>query len=613
MTARERSSGWRLLLLLGLLVPAVPAPAQESASEARMRKDVTFLASDECEGRGVYTKGIDRAADYIAAEFKKAGLKPGKGDSYFQPFTINRDPATLAAPGTLVFKGPQGQTIQLAAGKDFTVQGLSGSGKVADAPLVFAGYGLTADQAKYDDYQGLDVKGKVVIALRGKPRAASHPTLITPQQSGLENKAATAQQHQAAAVLVVNDDLQFKRDGLTPFSTSAFSTNPAAVPFVQVSHATVDRIVQSGLGTGLVELEQAIHRDLKPHSAPLKGWTVSLETRVDRKIVVARNVVGVLEGSGPLANETVIVGAHYDHLGFGPFGSMAKTDEDRKKLHRGADDNGSGTTAVLELARRFGAMKNREGRRLVFMTFSGEEIFLLGSAHYCNKEPLFPLKDTVFMLNLDMVGRMRFDKTVNKDVLICEGVRTGEGFDALVDKFTAKYNFDLDKLPGSRFNSDHASFRDRGVPVLFYKTGLHVDYHRPTDTVDRLNIPGMKKIVDMAEATLLYFTTVKERPKWTPMKADEPRKGPTLGIQGSGYNPDGDGLIVISLAPDGPAAKAGLKAGDKIVLLAGREIRIPENFNRVLDTLTPGMTYEGTALRKGQPVAFKVVVEMTGK
>ena len=209
----------------------------------------------------------------------------------------------------------------------------------------------------------------------------------------------------------------------------------------------------------------------------------------------------MLEGNGPLANETVVVGAHYDHVGYGSFGSRGKKEEQGKKIHFGADDNASGTTAVMELARRFAAMKDRQGRRLVFMLFSGEELGLLGSQHY-SENPLFPLKDTVFMLNLDMVGRMVTDKSIKKDILVCEGVKTGEGFEELVDKINGKYNFQITKKSGTSPYSDHASFFRKKVPVIFYWTDTHVDYHRPSDTPDKINFPGMKKIVDMSQDLL---------------------------------------------------------------------------------------------------------------
>src|SRR5262249_33728133 len=210
--------------------------------------------------------------------------------------------------------------------------------------------------------------------------------------------------------------------------------------------SVVNSMLHSCLGSTLEEIERDIDRDMQPRSAPLKGWKATVEVNVSRQLIQVKNVVGVLDGSGPLAKETVIVGAHYDHLGYGGSGSLAP-DRKKKQIHHGADDNGSGTTSIMELARRFGQMRNREGRRLVFIAFSGEETGLLGSAHYC-KKPIFPLKDTVTMVNLDMVGRLRPDAKTKQDSLEVHGTGTSKEFSKLIDDLNKKYNFTLHKQPG---------------------------------------------------------------------------------------------------------------------------------------------------------------------
>ena len=379
----------------------------DEAIEARMRKDVTYLASEECEGRGVDTAGINKAADYIAAEFVKAGLKPGGvNGTFFQPFTIGGT-SKLEGKSTMTLKGPLGQEIELKLNDDFQVMGISGPGKVT-APLVFVGYGVTAAGIGYDDYKGQDVAGKVVLAIRRTPRFFSKELGFDgankEQHAALVNKEALAESNKAAAFVLVNDLSEAGTgDKLMAFKDIAGAA-AAGIPALQLRRTIADNILQTTLDTNLAEVEKGIERDLKPRSAPLKGWTVTIETGVKRTSVACKNIIGVVEGAGPLANETVVVGAHYDHLGYGGQGSLAKL-AGKKIMHPGADDNGSGTTTVIELVLRFGAMKDRQGRRLVFMTFSGEERGLLGSQYYCNRQPLFPLADTVAMINLDMVGR----------------------------------------------------------------------------------------------------------------------------------------------------------------------------------------------------------------
>jgi hypothetical protein len=579
-----------LIAVLGYL--GVAAHAANQAVETRMKKDITFLASDECEGRGVTTKGINLAADYIAEEFKKAGLKPANADgSYFQPFTIQGS-AKLGSPNSLVLRGPQGQEIHLKQGTDFQVIGLSGAGKVT-APLVFAGYGITAEVTKprsqdstkkttaeksifYDDYQNLDVAGKIVVLLRKSPRYENTHTPFPDNayHASLTTKVDNAERHKAAGVLIVNDRAGAKSDDrLMDFNYLSFAGS-SKLPGVHVHRLLVDRMLESALGTTLADVEQDIDRDLKPGSAPLTGWSASLETQVSRVETHAKNIVGVLEGSGPLAHETVVIGAHYDHLGYGAFGSLAKRSDQGKAIHHGADDNGSGTTMLMELARRFGKIPMRQGRRLVFMAFSGEELGLLGSAHYCSK-PLFPLAETVAMVNMDMVGRLRPDKETHKDKLIVYGTGSAKTFDKLIDSLNAKFDFQLRKVPTGMGPSDQQSFYVKKIPVFFFFTDDHPDYHRPSDTSDKINLSGMSRIADLVENLISYLESTSDRPQYVEIKASPggtPRMtGPRLGIMPS-YGDDKEGVLVGGVTAGMPAAKAGLREGDRIVEMAGKPV-----------------------------------------
>jgi hypothetical protein len=612
MPQRRWLRGLCLGALTGLLALAgARAMADNEASEGRLRRDITYLASDECEGRGPGTKGIDKAAEYIAAKFKKAGLKPGgpKGD-YFQPFTISAGKSVLKGQGNLVLRGPQGQQIELTPGKDFTVTGASGGGELT-APLVFAGYGATAPRIGYDDYKGVDVAGKIVVLLRRVPRwdndqvpfdgkaKDNHAALIT--------KFGNAESHRAAAVLLVNDssELATKGDELLPFDTPALRGVNLSIPILHVRRSALDPVLRSSLGSGLRELEQDISRDLKPRGAPLQGWGARVEATVERPTIPVKNVIGVLEGSGPLANETVVIGAHYDHLGYGGgFGSLAPAQDRGTKIHHGADDNGSGTTSVLELARRFAALKDRKGRRLVFMTFSGEERGLLGSRFYCNQQPLFPLKDTVAMVNLDMVGRLP-DETSK---LLVEGVGTAREFEKLVTELGEKHKFQLVKKAGGLGPSDHDSFCRKDLPVLFLWTGLHKDYHRPSDTADKINVRGMRRIVDMAEDIVTRLAAEPERPQFvkvstpvTPVRG----KGARLGIQPN-YEDDKEGVVADAVTAGGAADKAGLKAGDRIVEIAGRAVRNIQTYTAVMAAQQAGQIIDVTVLRGGKKLTLKV-------
>ena len=285
---------------------------------------------------------------------------------------------------------------------------------------------------------------------------------------------------------------------------------------MHVGRSVLDVLLKSSSDHGLHDLEVEIDRDLTPRSRPLTGWTADLEIKVRRSIDV-KNVVGVLDGSGPLANETVVIGAHYDHLGYGGPGSMANLK--KPAIHHGADDNGSGTTMMMELARRFAQMKERQGRRLVFVAFTGEEMGLHGSLHYC-KEPLFPLTDTVAMINLDMVGRLTTDSQSKKDRLTVYGTGTARSFEELLQSINKKHDLELQKRPGGSAPSDQATFSAKQIPVLFFYTGDHSDYHRPTDTVDHINFAGMERVASFVQDVVDYLAVVPEKPQYQKQPKD---------------------------------------------------------------------------------------------
>jgi hypothetical protein len=622
--------GWLAPVLVGVLIlVGVQAPAAETkkqddiqASEARMRQDITFLASDECEGRGPATKGLDLAADYIANEFKKAGLKPaGKDGSYFQPFTMRG--AKLEGPPSLVLHGPKGVAITLKPGSHYNALGLSHAGNLTAAPLVFAGYGITSDKnlkqpaiPEYDDYKDLDVEGKIVILLRETPRA-DNKFALDPQwknrHGGLITKLDNARKHRAAAVIFVNSrGMAEPGDDMMDFNFHATAVNNVKLPILQIRRALLQSLLFSAAGADLQDVEAGIDRELKPRSAALDGWTADLEVKVQRseKLLPLKNIIGYLEGHGKLANEIIVVGAHYDHVGYG--GSYSAARVTKPTIHHGADDNGSGSTAIMELARRFAKMPNREGRKLVFMTFSGEEQGLLGSAYYC-KEPIFPLADTAAMVNLDMVGRLRLEKAVpgdpvtkiRREELLTEGTGSSKEFSALLDTLNKKHNFKLKKEPKVIPYSDHASFYGKKVPVIFFWTGYHPDYHRPSDTSDKINVAGMRRVVDMTEDLINHLATVAERPKYVKMTSGGGSPGvPSIGIDAADDNEKG--VLVKGVTEGGPAVKAGIKSGDRIIEIAGKPVKNLQAYMTTMSAQKPGDMIELTLMRGDKKLSVKV-------
>jgi hypothetical protein len=326
-----------------------------------------------------------------------------------------------------------------------------------------------------------------------------------------------------------------------------------------------------------------------------------------------KNVIGVLDGAGPHADETVVIGGHYDHLGHGGVfsGSLAPLSRD---IHNGADDNASGTAMVLELARRLGARRDPPPRRVVFMAFSGEERGLLGSQYYV-RHPLFPLASTVMMFNCDMVGRLN-----DKGELTMIGTGTSPGFEELVDALGKSSGLKIKKVSGMTDGfggSDHQSFYPHDIPVLFAFTGVHRDYHRPSDDSDRINYAGMARIADYLELLMLDVVRRPERPAFARM-ADRGRlriavNRPTessvfLGIRPGASPGRRPGVTIDEISADSPAAKAGLKVGDLITLLGGRKIANAVEFVESVGGHKPGDEVEILVEREGKELKLRVTL-----
>jgi hypothetical protein len=604
----------------------LPARAQAPADvEGRLLQDLKFLTSDLCEGRGITTKGIEPAALYIEREFIKAGLKPGGTQGYFQPFTVATG-FKLGSQNHLVLQGPLGQTIDLEHGKHFRTWPHGGNGKV-QSPIIFAGYGITSTDPPYDDYAGLDVAGKVVVVLNGTPRQGHpHADVFAGAEEGthrsLQARDENARKHKAAGLLIVNPRSSAGRfgDQLPRAALSGGIGEPLGPAVVYLERAVADAMLASGGLEDLAAVEKAIDADLKPRSRPLTGWKCKLETDATLERAKVKNVIGVVAGKGPLANETVVIGAHYDHVGYlgttrrlgimalgtsGPGGiggvgyPLARAQD--SAIHHGADDNASGTSVVLELARHFAAQKDRQGRRLVFIAFSAEESGLLGSAHYC-RQPVFPLADTVAMVNMDQVGRLQDNK------LLVGGLGTAKTFPPLLDRLNKKYRFDLTREFSGTAPTDNASFNAKKIPVFWFFTGFHEQYHCPADRVETVNVSGLARIVSLIGDVVDHLGTEPSRPQWLKTEGFDRTKtlwatAPCTGIV-VGFAGSGEGVIVAEVLKDTPAARAGLGKGDVLLELAGKKLSGPTDFLSLTRTLKAPGKVPVMARRDGKTRTF---------
>ncbi|MEW6323030.1 MAG: M28 family peptidase [Acidobacteriota bacterium] len=488
--------GWALVLTAALAAQS-PAPDAPPAIDAgRFLADVKYLASDELEGRANGTPGLARAAQYVAGEFRRAGLEPAGDDGSFeQPFDV---PARLEPDvrQPLVVAGPGGDA-RFTLGADFypmaVLDGTDGGLPVFErARVVFAGYGITAPELGYDDYTGLDVTGAAVVVFTHEPqeqRADSRfdGNRLTPH-ADLARKAAVAAARGAGLLVVVEDPSHVVDRAVTPGWARDPQIGPYALPVVRVDRERLG----GALGLGFAADARAIDRDLRPRSRVVSGATLSYRQQLGEVRARVSNIIGILRGADlRLADEAIVVGAHYDHVGLGGPHSMAPyaTGE----IHNGADDNASGTAALLELARAAVRGRERFGRTLVFVAFAGEEIGLLGSAAYLHR-PAVPIQRTVAMVNLDMIGRPLGRVLVG-------GTERAPRFARLIDSLRGEVALRIDDFSQGGYrdgSSDDASFRRAGVPALAFFTGFHGDYHRPTDDWQRLDVEGAAEVTRLA-------------------------------------------------------------------------------------------------------------------
>ena len=339
---------------------------------------------------------------------------------------------------------------------------------------------------------------------------------------------------------------------------------------------------------------------------------ISFGVNLVKKQTDANNVIGILEGrDDTLKSEAIVIGAHYDHLGRGGQGSLAANSAE---VHHGADDNASGTAALIELARTIVAEKANM-RTIVFIAFSGEEEGLLGSKHYVNN-PVFPIERTVAMLNLDMVGRLNNNKlnvggigTASELKQLVEQINTGDGARMRVMKVPPKFELALNE---DGFGpSDHSSFYGKKVPVLFFFTGTHVDYHKPSDTAEKINYEGLAKVKSLVLEIAQEIDRTPTKPTYIVAKSGGMGGGRTgfnvsLGTIPS-YADATDGMVLDGVRDNSPASKAGLLAGDKVVKLAGKDIRNVMDYTYTLGEMKAGEEYEVEVIRGGQRMTLKIV------
>lgn len=665
-----------LFLLLTLATSAfaqtATAPSKDPL-EANLRKHVEYLASDKLEGRRTGQKGAKAAAEYVREQFAKAKLKPGFNKAYLQPFPYVAG-VTLGKGNFLNLIPAEKMNVnRMEVEINYQPFANSPSGSVPSSPIVFAGYGIVTPDKTRDDYAGIDAKDKVVLVFDGAPDANNPHSAFA--GFNVHTKANIAKERGARALIIVSRTQDLKLDRLSQLNYEP-TTGETAVPVITISGDG------AGLFSGSFAEIQKLEAELAAGKSPMPKIEGTAEFKIDlvKNQSEAYNVIGVLEGTdATLKNEAIVIGAHYDHLGHGGQGSLAPNTKD---IHHGADDNASGTAAVIELANLFAKAKANK-RTIIFMAFGGEEEGLLGSKYYVN-HPTFPIDKTIAMINLDMVGRLNENKltvggigtatemkalvettnnlnvthsendrqarekiitalsklkvnTVNVSVQNASAVISGwaptdryadvirtvaeSGAVSAFENQIARSDRQLLTFSGNSFNlqlnedgfgpSDHSSFYGKQIPVLFLFTGTHVDYHKPSDTAEKVNYEGLTRINRYVSAIATSIDQNPTRPTYKVAQSSGQMVARTtfsvsLGTIPS-YAEGNDGLTIDGVRDGGPAAKAGLKGGDKIIKLAGKDVRNISDYMFAMSTMKPDQEYEVVVKRGDETITMKIV------
>jgi len=586
----------RLALVL-LCLPAIAAPPPAYIPPNAIQPAIEALTSREMAGRMSGERGNELAAQYIVAGFQKAGLRPLgtarsrdssarlDGSGYFQPFTFRLGQKKGTRNRMSVAVG--GRVRRLRPVRDFDPIPISASGRASGA-AVFVGCGMVSTDPKQDDFAGADLSGKVAVALA----CTRQDGALVPSKL-LTRKASAARERGAVALVVITGRHQESPEMLR----HTLGQPSASIPVLMLRRSTAARLLAQA-DLRLDDLERRAAAGPCPTACAL---TFDLEADLRPYTCLTANVAGLLQGSDPvLRDEVIVAGAHLDHLGRGVVGTLP--DDYSSEVHPGADDNASGCAGVLALARYFAALPEKPRRSLLFVCFSGEEEGLYGSGHYM-AHPLSPRERTVAMLNLDMVGRIQ-----NNHIAI-NGTGTSPAWRPLLAELNRTASFNIGYFDGVGSGSDHEPFAAHKIPVLFFFSGMHRDYHRASDTADKINQLDQARIVSLAADILTRLAADPQRIAWsdppgTRTAGSRPALPVYLGIRPEYAQSGVAGVRVAAVPGGGPAALAGLHVGDTITKLGDRALRGLDDYMAALAGHKPGDSVAVTVRRGDSTIAL---------
>ena len=559
-----------------------------------VRTHVSRLASEEMEGRLTGTDGARRASDYIIQELERMGIRPLPGwDSFRVPFEftsgVNDQGSTLSASG---WEAPSG-----------SVRGLSFSdnGEVSGG-LVFAGYGITVPESQgfgYDSYFGLDVKDKIVLVLRYFPEdATAEAKSILARYSGLRFKAMNARDRGAKGLLLVSGPGSPNAGELVGMSFDSAVAGSGIVA-ATIRGDVAEKLFERTEGKTLADSQQALDSG-NPHVGgfEIPGAEILLNVRLQKETRTAENVVGYLPATAeePLGGATILLGAHYDHLGRGKDGNSLAGKDEAGQIHHGADDNASGVAAVLAIAEK---ERSRDRKAPVAFAFwAGEELGLLGSSEFIRGGTI-PASNIAAYINFDMVGRMRDNK------LVLQAAGTSSVWPRLIEQANVVVGFDVQVSEDPYLPTDVTSFNQAGVPSVNFFTGSHKEYHRPADRAELINYEDLERVVELGALLTQKIAGLQKKPDFIKV-ARAPQQGgsrDTVRVF-TGTIPDYatqvEGLLLSGVIEGGPAEEAGLRGGDVIVEFAGRKISNIYDYTYALDVVKIGEPVAVVYLREGE-------------
>ena len=587
--------------------PAVSAEpkldARGEALAAEWKRGVYALAADSMEGRGLGTKGILKAADWIERELRARGYKPAFGGSYRQSFDVKTGVSLVG-----------GNRLEGVADSAWTPLGFSSSGAFS-GEMAFVGYGIDAPAIGYEEFAGTDLKGKVALILRYEPQEKDDASPFDGKKpsrwSALRYKVLQARQRGAVAVVFVTGPLQDEGRDKIPALKNDGPESAAGLPVIQVKTSVAARWLDKA-GVDLRKFQEQVDHDLTPRSIASTGVRISGKVALHATYSKMENVAGLIPGKGSLAKEYVVIGAHYDHLGWGGEHSMKPNEH---AIHNGADDNASGCVAVMLIGQEVrGALANTADHRGIFVTlFSGEEIGMAGSS-YLVKHPPVPIERVTAMLNLDMVGRLRESR------LTALGSESAPEWKDLIERAAKGPGLVVTSGGDGYGPSDQTSFYGAGIPVLHLFTGAHDAYHTPEDDPSTVNPEGAARVIEFGAVLGEDLARQAKRPLYA-----RATSGPAMSGDSRGYGaylgtiPDYSamestegGVLLADVRPGGPADRAGIKGKDRIVEMAATRIENLYDMTYALQDHKVGETINVVVIRGDQRVTLRATLGERG-